>query len=62
MARKYVEVGVSMQDRSVGGDCDGADETIDELADSLSFAAASTIEGSRMIIIHGSYRQDSCSR
>ncbi len=56
VACKYIEVGVSMQDRRIGANCNGADETINELADSLSFAAALTMDGSRMVIVDGSRR------
>ena len=57
-----IEVGVSMQDRRIGAHCNGADETINELADSLSFAAALTIDGSRMVVVDGSCGQDNGSR
>ena len=53
---------ISMQDRRIGANCNGADETINELADSLSFAAALTIDGSRMVIVDGSCGQDNGSR
>lgn len=62
VACKYIEVGVSMQDRRIGANCNGADETIHELADSLSFAAALTIDGSRLVIVNGSCGKDSGSR
>ena len=62
VACKYIEVGVSMKDRRIGANCNSADETIDELANRLSFAAALTIDGGRMVIVDGSYRQYSGSR
>ncbi len=62
VACNYIEVGVSMQDRRIGANGNGADETINELRDSLSFAAALTIDGSRMVIVDGSCGQDSGSR
>ncbi len=51
-----------MQDRRIGANCNGADETINELADSFSFAAALTIDGSRPVIVNGCCGKDSGSR
>ncbi len=62
VARNHIEVGVSMQDRRVGANGDGADEAIHELADRLSFAATLTIDGSRLVIVHGPSGKDSGSR
>ncbi len=62
VARKHVEVGVSMQDRRISASGNRTDETVNELADGLSLAAALTIDGGRTVIIDGSSGQDSRSR
>jgi hypothetical protein len=62
VACKNIEVGVSMQNRYIGANRNGTDEAIHELANRLSLAAALTIDGSRVVIVDRSRRQDNGSR
>ncbi len=43
MTRENVEVGVVMKDGRIGTNGDGANETIDQLADGFPFPATETI-------------------
>lgn len=42
-----------MQDRGAPANCNGSDETINQLADTLSFAPALAIQCSRTVIVNG---------
>lgn len=54
VSRKYVEVGVAMQDRNVDTNGNGTDKTIGEFAHRFSFVSATTIECGSLVIVDGS--------
>ena len=61
VSRKYVEVGVAMQDRSVGTNGNGTNKTIDEFAHRFSFVSATSIECGSLVIIDGSRWNENCA-
>lgn len=51
MARKNIEIGVLMQNRRAGADCDGCDETVSEPANRSALLSAAAVERGGVIVV-----------
>ena len=62
VARQHIEIGIAMEDRNMSTNGDRANETIDQLADSLASTSAVAKQSSRVLIVGGFRRENSGAR